>query len=223
MALIQFSAKANNKKADILDLIKSCLVSQPGEAPPRRLHTFSVILFLKVHLNGGGIRGESGGAQIASQQWVERRAKRCVRSSPVCLQVLWKVFTCIFQLVLIQNNIEHLLRWKGQRGKCRYGCYRITSGWLINAWFLKSASNVYSQKDIVPVFLLPQVAHSDVCFEISLLIWSTAGGPVGSRKKYKNVSLIKDLQKLWVTKIHLLNVCVDFFGQHKWLMKLKLG
>lgn len=67
------------------------------------------------HLDGGGIRGERGGAQVAAQQGVERRAERGVCGPPVRLQVLGQVFARVFQLVLVQDDIEHLLKEGGER------------------------------------------------------------------------------------------------------------
>lgn len=66
----------------------------------------------RVHLNDGGIRRERRGAQVASQQGVERCAKWSVCSAPVRLQVFCQMFAGVLELVLIQNYIKHLLRWK---------------------------------------------------------------------------------------------------------------
>lgn len=67
------------------------------------------------HLNGSGIWGQCSRAQVASQQRVEWRAEWRACCPPVSLQVLSQVFTCILQLVLIQNDVKHLLRWSRQR------------------------------------------------------------------------------------------------------------
>lgn len=60
--------------------------------------------------DGGGVWGEGRGAEVPSQQWVEWSAARGVCGFPVCLQILSQVLTCIFQLILIQNDVKHLLQ-----------------------------------------------------------------------------------------------------------------
>lgn len=93
---------------------------------------------------------------------------------------------------------------KGKRGECSCCCCCIWisfqssplewSSYCLNS--LKSDS----QKDTVLVFLPQQAAHSGVCFEIFLSIWSASGGPGGSTHtggKHKERSPIK--HQLWVS------------------------
>lgn len=59
--------------------------------------------------DGRGVRGEGRGAEISSQQRVEWSAARGVCGLPVRLQILGQVLTRILQLILIQNDVKHLL------------------------------------------------------------------------------------------------------------------
>ena len=73
------------------------------------------------HLHGRGVGREGGGAQVAAEQGVERCAQGGVRGAPVGLQVFRQVLTRVLQLVLVQNDVKHLL-WKRSTGfvECFY-------------------------------------------------------------------------------------------------------
>lgn len=147
----------------------------PEEFPPL-IASISQKVLNWAHLDRSGIRGECSRAQVASQQRVEWRAEWRACCPPVSLQVLGQVFTRILQLVLIQDDVKHLLRWSRQR-RLRLPFPFFYFSVSINCFLCGR----HSQTDTEPVSLLPPAARSSICSEIFLSIWSAAATPAGRR------------------------------------------
>ena len=64
---------------------------------------------------GSGVWGEGSGAQVTSQQRVEGCAEGGVGGTPIGLKVLCQVLACILQLVIIQDDVKHLLIGRDRR------------------------------------------------------------------------------------------------------------
>lgn len=65
--------------------------------------------------------GQGGGGQ-RGQQWVGGVAAGGVGAFPVGLQVIGHVLTCILQLVLVQDDVKHLL---GREGRVQTGSKKV--------------------------------------------------------------------------------------------------
>lgn len=65
------------------------------------------------HLQAGygrcSVRGKGSRAKVSAQQRVERCTAGGVCGLPVRLQILRQMLAGVFQLILIQDNIKHLL------------------------------------------------------------------------------------------------------------------
>lgn len=59
--------------------------------------------------DAGGEGGQSRGAQVPAQQGVEGRGQGGVGRLPVRLQILCQVLAGVLQLVLVQDDVKHLL------------------------------------------------------------------------------------------------------------------
>lgn len=91
--------------------------------------------------DGGGIRSKGRGAKVPPQQRVEWSAAGGVCSLPVRLQILGQVLTRILQLILIQNDVKHLLWLKDCVKNISLLVKKLTVEYP-----LKSISLLYNQK-----------------------------------------------------------------------------
>ncbi len=68
-----------------------------------------VITHLQARYARRSVRGQGSGAEVSAQQRVEWGTAGGVGCLPVRLKILSQVLTCVFQLILIQDDVKHLL------------------------------------------------------------------------------------------------------------------
>lgn len=68
-----------------------------------------MITHLQARYARRSVRGQGSGAKVSAQQRVEWGTAGGVGCLPVRLKILSQVLTCVFQLILIQDDVKHLL------------------------------------------------------------------------------------------------------------------